>query len=444
MIPLRKVAGIVAGALLLAGAAHGAVLTPGTLYALVFDFATSKETVVTVDPATAAFTPVGPGVADCCTIGGFPVLALDAGSGRFYAAGNLFSDPPGSAFRLLGFDAVTGALATSPFLAAGFNYNIVKVDVETGTLYGLVFDFGLSQERVATIDPATGVVTPVGGGIADCCTIGGFNVSGLDPDSGRFYAAGNLLSDAPGSAKRLLGFDVATGTLATSPSLPAGFQYNDFELDPLTGTLYGLVFDLGLSQERVVTVDPATAAVTPVAGGLADCCTISSFTALDPHGGKTYIMGNLLSDAPGSGPRLLGFDVSAGTLASNPFLPAGFNDNVLQAAVVPPDDEPPVISCNNPATIIPPDAPISFTATATDDSGSATVTITGYDCWKFTQQGKRVDKTGSCVVQIEGATLTIVDSGGVGDHIGWDVMAQDGGGNTTTAHCELVVANPGH
>ncbi|MGH9361333.1 MAG: hypothetical protein ACRD2T_05400 [Thermoanaerobaculia bacterium] len=445
MSRLRKVGCAFACALGLAGGAQGAVLTPGTLYALAFDFGTSMETVVTVDPVTGAFTPVGPGVPDCCLVGGFPVFALDANTGGFYIAGNLFSDPGGSPQRLLGFFAVSGALVTSPFLPAGFNYNLIKLDVETGTLYALVFDFGLSQERVATIDPVTAAVTPIAGGIADCCTMGGFNVSALDPATDRFYVAGNLLSDPPGSAQRLLGFDTAAGTLATSPFLPAGVNYNDFELDPLTGTIYGLVFDFGTMQESVVTVDPATAALTPVAGGIADCCLVSSFNALDPYGDFSYIKGNLLSDPPATVPRLLGFDVAAGTLATSPFLPAGFNDNVLQAAVVfPTCDEPPVVSCNSPATITPPDAPISFTATATDDCDEATVEIVAHDCWKLTHSGKRIDKTGSCVVEIDGATITIVDSGGVGDHIGWTVTAEDGEGNSTTVDCEVVVVNPGN
>jgi hypothetical protein len=521
MILLRSVSVAVAVALSLAGNAQGAVLTPGTLYGLVFDNAASKETVVTVDGATAAFTPVAAGVADCCTIGGFPVLALDPDTGGFYAAGNLFSDPPASPFRLLGFDAAGGALVSSPFLPAGFNYNIVKLHLGTGTLYGLVFDLGTSQEKVVTIDPATATLTPVGSGVADCCTIGGFNVSALDPDSGIFYAAGNLLSDPLASPKRLLGFDVASGSLVSSPFLPGGFNYNDFELDPLTGTLYGLVFDFGTSQEKVVTIDPATAAITPVGAGVADCCTVSNFSTLDADNGVLYIRGNRLSDPPGSPPRLLGFDVASGALASTPFLPAGFNYNVLQAAVVLPSNQPPVavcrdvtvaadpglctaaaaiddgsydpdgdpitlsqdpagpypvgdtlvtltveddqggsdscqgtvtvedqqapvILCNSPATITPPQAPISFTATAQDNCGGATVQILSYDCWKFTRNGRRVDKTDSCVVTINGATITIVDSGGVSDHIGWTVHAADGGGNGVTTQCEVVVANPGH
>jgi N-acetylneuraminic acid mutarotase len=97
------------------------------------------------------------------------------------------------------------------------------------------------------------------------------------------------------------------------------------------------------------------------------------------------------------------------------------------------------IQCNSPATIVPPDAPISFTATATDTYGSMVpAMIIGVDCFKFTEKGKRIDKTESCVVSKNKDTVTISDSGGVGDHITWTVTA---GNNNDT--CEVVVVNPG-
>ena len=65
-------------------------------------------------------------------------------------------------------------------------------------------------------------------------------------------------------------------------------------------------------------------------------------------------------------------------------------------------------SCNSPATIIPPDAPISFTATATDIcAGDLVPEITEFDCFKFTKKGKRIDKTESCVVAIDGDTIAV-------------------------------------
>ena len=106
------------------------------------------------------------------------------------------------------------------------------------------------------------------------------------------------------------------------------------------------------------------------------------------------------------------------------------------------DTVAPEIQCNSLATITPPDAPISFTATSTDHCATTT-TITGYDCWMLNGKGKRVDKTGSCVVSYNGATVTITDSGGVNDNIEWTVVATDSSGNTTTKTCALLVTNPG-
>ena len=515
MLVARRLAFVVAALLLFAGSLPAQVLTPGTLYALVYDLSVNEERVVTVDPSTGALTSIGDSIADCCLIGGFPVYALDANTGGFYAAGFLQSDGEGSDFRLLGFDAVSGTLATSPFLASGtYLHNLFKLDIGTGTTWGLVFDLGASEEQVVIVTPSTADLTQIGNTIANCCTIGGFNVSAFNPATGRLYVAGNGISDPGDSPKRLLGFDVATGTLVSAPSLSPVWQYNDFELDPLTGTLYGIVFDAGTTKEYVVTVDPATAAVTPVGVGIADCCTVSSFNAFDPYAGRLYVMGNRLSDAPGSGPRLLGFDVATGTLATSPFLPTGWNFNVLQVAVTPTanqppvavcqdvevsaapgqcgatasidggsydpegqplllsqnpagpypvgdtlvtliafdgevsgscqatvtvvDDTPPALSCNAPATITPPQAPISFTATSPEDCSALVTTITGYDCWKLSGNGNRKHPAG-CKVQLAGPTIEIENTGGVGTHIEWTV---EGGGQTL--HCEVVVANPGH
>jgi hypothetical protein len=103
------------------------------------------------------------------------------------------------------------------------------------------------------------------------------------------------------------------------------------------------------------------------------------------------------------------------------------------------DNELPVISCNAPRTIIPPDAPISFTATATDNCGVTSVVIIDYDCFKFTKKGKRIDKTESCQVQVDGDTITILDSGGVDDHIEWTVRVTDVNGNVEEVTCGVYV-----
>ncbi len=107
------------------------------------------------------------------------------------------------------------------------------------------------------------------------------------------------------------------------------------------------------------------------------------------------------------------------------------------------DTTPPVPACNAPATIIPPDAPISFTATATDNCNATSCEITDPDCFTFTKKGKRIDKTESCVVEVDGDTITIQNSGGVGDNIVWTVVCTDACGNVTASECGVEVVNPG-
>jgi hypothetical protein len=76
--------------------------------------------------------------------------------------------------------------------------------------------------------------------------------------------------------------------------------------------------------------------------------------------------------------------------------------------------------------------------------GAQSVEVTGFDCFKFTKKGKRIDKTESCVIEMDGDTVTILDTGGVGDNITWTVVATDSSGNTGEFTCAVVIVNPGN
>lgn len=108
------------------------------------------------------------------------------------------------------------------------------------------------------------------------------------------------------------------------------------------------------------------------------------------------------------------------------------------------DTTPPVIACNAPESITPPDAPITFTATASDSCGDTLIGITEYNCFKYTRKGKLIDKTDSCVVELEGDSVRILDSGGVGDNITWTISAVDTSGNASTQTCQLEVVKRGN
>jgi len=121
---------------------------------------------------------------------------------------------------------------------------------------------------------------------------------------------------------------------------------------------------------------------------------------------------------------------------------ASSNQSTATQTVKIQDTTAPVISCNAPSTIRPPDAPLSFTATAEDvcDPQPA-VSITKYDCYTF-KNGKRIDKKESCVLQFQGSTITILDSGGVNDIIEWTVQSADASGNTSVKTCVVNVVHP--
>ncbi len=118
------------------------------------------------------------------------------------------------------------------------------------------------------------------------------------------------------------------------------------------------------------------------------------------------------------------------------------NNEITENTIVQ-DTTPPTIACNTPLTIIPPDAHITFMPTAEDlCDDDVLVEVEDFDCFKFTNKGKKIDKTNSCVVQLSGDSATVLDSGGVNDHIQLMVKATDSSGNVSQETCEILVIKP--
>ena len=168
---------------------------------------------------------------------------------------------------------------------------------------------------------------------------------------------------------------------------------------------------------------------------------VATITAEDVDGGSTD---------PDGDPITLSLDKSEFTCAdtgNNTVILTVTDDSgasdTCEATVTVVDDTPPDVLCNAPETIVPPDAPISFTATAHDNCGVSSVVINEYDCSFINGAGKLVDKKESCIVEFSGDTITIQDSGGVGDHITWTILATDVNGNTSEVECAVDVVNPG-
>jgi hypothetical protein len=104
------------------------------------------------------------------------------------------------------------------------------------------------------------------------------------------------------------------------------------------------------------------------------------------------------------------------------------------------DTTPPAIECNAPPAITPPGTPVGFMATSMDTCDPEVIPeITGFECFRFTGNGARIDKTHSCGVTFDGAMISIPRSLGIGHHIAWTVRAEDDAGNSREIECEVEV-----
>ncbi len=57
-----------------------------------------------------------------------------------------------------------------------------------------------------------------------------------------------------------------------------------------------------------------------------------------------------------------------------------------------------------------------------------------------TIKGRRIDKTESCQVQVDSDTITILDSGGIGDHIERTIRTTNVNGNVVEVTCGVDVS----
>ncbi|HEX4954327.1 MAG TPA: hypothetical protein VF017_13125 [Thermoanaerobaculia bacterium] len=155
-----------------------------TLYAVVFDFATTTEQLTSVDAAAGTLTPVGPGIPGCCLVSN-GVSSFDPNDGTFYFIGFFQADPP-SSWRIFSLDTATGTVLGNPILPAGKNYNFIEVDRS----------FGPPPPTTVTIDVKPGSfpnsVNPRSKGVVPVAvlTTASFDALTVDVATVRFSGAG--------------------------------------------------------------------------------------------------------------------------------------------------------------------------------------------------------------------------------------------------------------
>lgn len=168
-------------------------------------------------------------------------------------------------------------------------------------------------------------------------------------------------------------------------------------------------------------------------------CTSPSGTPVDIGDATVYdecdTSPTLANDAPSKFP--LGNTIVTWTATDD-----DTNQSSAQQNVKVVDTTPPQLSCNAPATITTSQVPVAFVATAADTCGSVSVSVSSYSCYVRNKAGKRVDKSSSCQVALDGDTITVLDSGGVGTSIAWTVAGTDANGNSALSSCVVTAVNP--
>lgn len=200
------------------------------------------------------------------------------------------------------------------------------------------------------------------------------------------------VNNDPGTSSASVTYTAPTGTdncpgvdttqtvgLGSGATFPIGTTTNTFVVTDAAGNTASCSFTVTVNdtenptavcQDITVQLDAGgntSITAQQVDNGSSDACGISSLN-VNPN---TFTCANV-------GPNTVTLTVTD----------KNGNSSTCNATVKVEDNVLPIIQCNAPATITPPSAPISFTATATDNCGIASLEIISFDCFKFTKKGK--------------------------------------------------------
>jgi uncharacterized repeat protein (TIGR01451 family) len=140
-------------------------------------------------------------------------------------------------------------------------------------------------------------------------------------------------------------------------------------------------------------------------------------------------------------PRPVGIEASAANITEFPGEDPVPGNNEATLLVDTVDTTAPALACNAPETIAPPDAAVSYTATAEDlCDGDLEPRVTDVQCFRVNPAGRRIDLP--CHATTEGATIEIHRTGGVGTIIEWSAFVTDESGNRTEKQCRVEVVEP--
>ncbi len=268
---MRSLASMVASTALAFVALLVASPASAQLYALNYDRSTGSTTLAMVNPADGSLTDLGTGAPACCEVA-MSANAFDPFAQELYAFGPSASDP--SISVLYRFDAITGAgtLVGSVSLPG----RIVGAAFEQSTQRLLALRrMSATQLDLIAINTSDASATVVNSGLADCCDL---MPGAVAERNGVFYLVGRVRGGV--NPQSLIGLDANSATVT---QLPLASELVALVKDRDSNVLYGLqqqrtaVAPITYSLQ-LVSVDTASAALTPVGPAVANCCAIAPDT----------------------------------------------------------------------------------------------------------------------------------------------------------------------
>jgi hypothetical protein len=302
-------------------------LADGTLFGLRNPGDGGRQ-VITIDPATAAVTPLS---ASVDPPNGTPsgVVALDAGGNRFFFVGTPNAEV---SMRIYTVDTQTGTVLGNPSLTTGSILGL-EYDEAEDVLYALLTPTATGTKQVVILDTGTGATTAVSGSLAAAIGMPS-GATTLDPSGNRFFFVGT--QDAE-TTQRIYSVDTQTGVLLASPAI-VGDVITGLEYDDAAAILYGLRTPPD-GGKQVVALDPLTGTSTNVSANIAPSLGMASgVTGLDAGGDRFFFVATPNSETDS---RLYAVDTNSGSLLSSPTIP-GSAFQFLQGLAFAPPAPPPV------------------------------------------------------------------------------------------------------
>lgn len=446
------------------------------LLVLTIETGTNSLQLNTLDPATGNLTAVGSPIADCCGIA-VGVDVLDADDQLWYVTA---IDIASGLWQLLTIDLTDGQLINP---AVALSQPPVSLHAADAGLLALYYDSVLPGERLATLNTATGIYSPIGTGLVDCClaaqgvatvvddgllqlarpdTAGPFAFFSIETTGGTFTQQLNVPANLVVNAlfadinNPVIAEGAMTSVSIDEDNTPAAFGLTLNATDPKQG---GLTWSID-EQALLGTASVATGTgLVQAINYLADTDNngMDSFVVrvVDSEGDFDRITVNVLinpvNDAPGF---TIGADQSAledsGLQTVDNWItaisPGPANESAQTVQFVVSTDNPLLFDVQPVVTV---DGNLTYTAAA-DNFGSATLMVQAVDNGGVDNGGINSSTIQSAVISITpvndapvfsvGADQTVLEDAGPQNVTAWATAIMAGPANESAQTVEFIVS----